>query len=363
MSPSTATTQPARKRIWAQDVEVSAEILETRLDAIAAGSTTWSPCQQAIEAGVRNRIAAARDAALGRDPLPGRLSNWWRGTLIDAAYQNLHAAECLIVGLYSPAQVEAEIPEAVARVEAGLHRDDPRRSAALRLLDGDAEDPASRERLAKAVEVGFGASDTEHAQLRNFRNTVLGGAAALGAVLVMFVVYVARNPTDVPFCFSPAGRAMVCASGASAPTGHDVVTVTLLGALGGLLATILSLRNIEGTSVPYDVPKALAVLKLPLGALCAIGALIAIRGGFVPGFSDLDSQPQILAYAFGFGVAQQLLARLIDQQAQTLLHHAPGKRTATSRPEVRDVTGSTTGTTTGTTTGRSPAVHHQVVRA
>ena len=45
----------------------------------------------------------------------------------------------------------------------------------------------------------------------------------------------------------------------------------------GLLATILALRNISGTSVPYDVPKALAVLKLPLGALCAIGALVSAK--------------------------------------------------------------------------------------
>jgi hypothetical protein len=335
MSRSTATGQPPRKRVWAQDVQVAAEMLETRLDALAACSDPWGPCQQAIETGVRKRLDAARNAALGRDPLPGRVSNWWRGTLIDAAYQNLHAAECLMVGLYSPAQVEAEVPEAVARVDAGLQRDDPRRSAALNLLEGRPEDLARREKLAKAVEVGFGASDAEHTQLRNFRNTVLGGAAALSVVLVAFVVYVAHNPKDVPFCFSPAGKAMVCASGASSPTGHDVITVSLLGALGGLLATILALRNIQGTSVPYDVPKALAMLKLPLGALCALGALIAIRGGFVPGFSDLDSQPQILAYAFGFGVAQQLLAGMVDRQAQTLLNRAPGKRTTTSRPELR----------------------------
>ncbi len=340
MSSSTATataTVQRRSRVWAQDVRVGADVIEARLDVLRAGSTSWSPADQALDDAVRRRLAAASDAALGRDPLPGRISNWWRGTLIDAAYQNLHAAESLVVGLYSQEQVEAEVPEAVARVEAGLRRDDPRRSAVLELLQGVPGALGRREQLAKAVEVGFGASDAEHAQLRNFRNTVLGGAAALSVVLVVFVAYVSHNPRDVPFCFSPAGKAMICASGAASPSGHDVVSVTLLGALGGLLATILALRNISGTSVPYDVPKALAVLKLPLGALCAVGALIAIRGGFVPGFSDLDSQPQILAYAFGFGVAQQVLARLIDRQAQTLLSRAPGKATVTARPELLPV--------------------------
>ena len=158
-----------------------------------------------------------------------------------------------------------------------------------------------------------------------FRNTVLSAVATLTGVLVVFGWYVSRNAGDVPFCFSPAGKAAVCASGASSPNGHDVVAVILIGSLGGMLAAVLAIKDLHGTCVPYDVPRALAILKLPLGALSAVGALIAIRGGFIPGFSDLDSQAQILAYAFCFGVAQQILTRLIDKQAQTLLATAPGK--------------------------------------
>ena len=150
-------------------------------------------------------------------------------------------------------------------------------------------------------------------------------------MLVVFGWYVSRNAGDVPFCFSPAGKAAVCASGASSPNGHDVVAVILIGSLGGMLAAVLAIKDLHGTCVPYDVPRALAILKLPLGALSAVGALIAIRGGFIPGFSDLDSQAQILAYAFCFGVAQQILTRLIDKQAQTLLATAPGKASATGR--------------------------------
>jgi hypothetical protein len=70
-----------------------------------------------------------------------------------------------------------------------------------------------------------------------------------------------------------------------------------------------------------------------LGAVSAIGALIAIRGDFIPGFSNLDSQAQILGYAFGFGLAQQLLTGLVDKQARSILSTAPGKATAASRPE------------------------------
>src|SRR5262245_13747804 len=289
------------KRVWAQDVNVAVDVMTARLDALAATDDGFAPAQQAIADGVRRRLAAARNATLRHDPVPGAMSNRWRGTPVYAAYQTLHAAERMIVALYPSDEVEAEIPEAVARVESGLDRDDPRRIAALALLDGCPTDPLRRAQLAKAVEVGFGAADAEYARLRNFRNTLLGGATAMSVLLVLFTLYVMRNPLDVPFCFSPS-TGQVCASGSDAPSAHDVLTVVLLGSLGGLLAAIIAIRNMRGTASPYNVPQALALLKLPLGAVSAIGALIAIRGGFIPGFSDLDSQEQILAYAFGFGL-------------------------------------------------------------
>ena len=332
MFPSRSAGPHTCKRLWAQDVNVAADVMETKLDELRVSTASWTPAQQAVEDGVRRRLDAARKATMRDDPVPGGLSNWWRGTLVEAAYQNLHAAESMIVVLYGPDDVEAEIPEAVARVEAGLDRDDPRRMAALQLLDESSTDHRRAAMLAKAVEIGFGAADAEYARLRSFRNAVLGGAGAMSVLLLAFVAYVCRNPADVPFCFS-GSKGLVCASGASAPSSHDVVTVALLGSLGGLLAAILAIKNMHGTASPYNVPQALAHLKLPLGAVSAIGALIAIRGNFIPGFSDLDSQAQILAYAFGFGLAQQLLTGLVDKQARSILSTAPGKATAASRPQ------------------------------
>ena len=330
----TKQTERTCKRVWAQDVNVAVDVLETRLASLEATAEGLSPPDRAVAAGIRRRLDAARNATLRRDPAPGALSNWWRGTLVDAAYQNLHAAEWMVVDLYGADQIEAEVPEAVARVESGLDRDDPRRMAALALLDHpDAAVPLRRAQLAKAVEVGFGAADAEYARLRNFRNTVLGGAVAMSVLLAIFTVYVMRNPADVPFCFQPDGPPGMCASGPGPASAHDILTVVLLGSLGGLLAAILAIRNMRGTASPYNVPQALALLKLPLGAVSAIGGLIAIRGGFIPGFSDLDSQEQILAYAFVFGFAQQLVTGLVDKQARTILTTAPGKATGAARPE------------------------------
>ena len=73
------------------------------------------------------------------------------------------------------------------------------------------------------------------------------------------------------------------------------------------------------------MPVALSLLKLPSGALTAIVGILLVRGEFIPGLSQLDNQPQILAYAFVFGVAQQIATRYVDERAQQLLTTVPSK--------------------------------------
>lgn len=330
------------KRIWAQEVDTDATLVLARVQAARAAGT-MTPAEAATADVAEERLRYALAATTKTYPVPGRLSNWWRGTLVEASFQNLHAGEALAAGTYTPEMVWAEIPEATARVEATLDRDDPRRACAAEmyeergLLLGDAltarELAAWRERLRKSIEVGFNASDLEHTRLRNFRNAVVGGTVVLTLLMVAFVGFVAFNPTDVSFCFTPDPGKTVCPTSGSTPSGDDVLVIALLGMLGGLLSGIVSLRSMQGTSIAYDVPQALAFLKLPLGALSAVGGLLIIRGQFVPGLSNLDSSDQILAYAFALGVAQQLLVGVIDRQAQDLLGAAPSKSTAAPRPE------------------------------
>jgi hypothetical protein len=109
--------------------------------------------------------------------------------------------------------------------------------------------------------------------------------------------------------------------------------VALLGLLGGGLSGALFLRGLQGTSTPYDVPVALALLKLPSGALSALIGLLFVRGEFIPGLSQLDNQPQILAYAFLFGIAQQLVTGTVDRQAQEILNKVPSKEPVSTKPQ------------------------------
>ena len=328
-------SESPRTRIWVQHVAVETDKLQMRVDAARArGNLT--PAQETIAGGVCGFIKKARAAAFRDDPIPGRWANWWRGTLVEAAYRNMHTARAQMIDLYEKEELRAEIPMVVARANATMHRDDPR---CITIPDLEAEPvECLRPRMRRVVGDTYENLDLKHSQLRSFRNILLIAATfiALGVIATLF--FVSENPHLMPLCFpkqvisstDPAltivtGMACPTSSGSQAsPSSADILVVAVLGALGGALAATLSIRNLKGTSTPYDVPVALAFLKVPLGALTAILGLIAIQGNFVPGLSVLDSQGQILAYALVLGFAQQTLSRALDKRAQTLLEGLPG---------------------------------------
>ncbi|QBR91785.1 hypothetical protein [Nocardioides euryhalodurans] len=352
------------KRVWVQNVDVNAQLLTTRLDALRARRRVLRrrlergrrgrsretaaimarlDAEDAVDLRARGLIGRAHDAAHRKYPVPNPVVNWWGGRLIEAAYQNLHTAEAVAASLYDWDDLEAEIPEAIARVEAGLQRDDPRREAAHALGEtrrGTVPLDAARASLTKAIEVGHAVADREHSRLRSFRNALLAAAVVIALLLLLFGLYVWNDPDRVPLCWTPTPAdgetaSWVCPTGEEPITKtnendppsdkHDILVVFLLGVIGGAFSAAISIRSMPGSPTPYGVPLALAVLKLPLGALTALAALIALQGDFVPGLSELDSQGQILAYALAFGYAQQLLSGLLDRKANALLDAAPGK--------------------------------------
>ncbi len=331
------------RRIWVQQVAVDAERLTTRLNVACARGLDLP--RMAVAEGVRGHLIKARAAAFRHDPLPGRWANWWRGTLVETAYRHMHAAQVQMVDLYDEDELRAEIPVAVARAHAALHREDPRLWTVAELQGTPSR--RLRPQLRELNAASFAALDANHGQLRHFRNVLLMAAVLVSVLITVTLVLVSLFPNVMPLCFP---REVVTSSGPpvltaqvnfNCPTGTntlrpqhgDVLVVGLLGLLGGALASSFSIRHLKGSTAPYDVPTALAMLKVPLGAFTAILALVAIRGDFVPGLSNLDSQEQILAYALVFGYAQQLLTRLLDQQAQTLLGALPSKDAAKQTPD------------------------------
>jgi hypothetical protein len=166
-----------------------------------------------------------------------------------------------------------------------------------------------------------------------------------GAVLVVGIV----EPRALPLCFTP-GQSVVCPTHAEnvqgggtangqtdhlpqtasvvadlddemrgAVTGWDIAVVELVGLVAAALAGAAALRKAEGTSTPYSLPAALAVVKLPSGALTAVLGILLIRGAFIPGLSSLDTSGQIIAWAVVFGYAQQVFTRFVDERARGVL--------------------------------------------
>src|SRR4051794_33610800 len=164
-----------RKRIWVQHVAVGAESLQTRLDV--AGARGLTPEGEAVARRVAQLVEHARDAALRKDPIPGRWWNWWRGTLVEASYRNLHAARAEIIDLYDEADLQAEARSAIARAQETMRPDDPRNLAAVQIEAMSV--PSRRATLRQLVQHGYDAIDQEHAQLRSFRNVVLIAAVSI----------------------------------------------------------------------------------------------------------------------------------------------------------------------------------------
>jgi hypothetical protein len=325
-----------RRRIWVPQVLVQVRVLRSRLDVAEARGL--APDQEAAAEHVRALLDKAEDAALKVDPMPRRLANWWRGALMEAAFTNLHAAQAEIIEVYDDAEVLAEIPTAVARAQAALPRGDLRRPT---VADLHALPPAvQRAQLRRCVADGYEASDQHYQRLRSFRNVILLATVAITLILMGTLATGTARPDFIPLCFPVAENPELlnCPTGTEVGSARvgDILIVALLGLLGGAFSAALSIRNLRGTSTPYDVPVALAVLKFPLGAFTAVVGLILLGGGFIPGLTNLDSQEQILAYALLFGFAQQLGAQLLDKQAQSLLNAVPSKDAAAPPPPPLD---------------------------
>jgi hypothetical protein len=84
-------------------------------------------------------------------------------------------------------------------------------------------------------------------------------------------------------------------------------------------AGAISLKNIQGTSMPYSVPMMLILLRLPVGALSALLGVMLINGRFIPGLSNLDTGAQIVGWAIFFGILQESVTRLVDQRGQEVM--------------------------------------------
>lgn len=334
------------------------------LDALAvwirtASSEKGNPADEFGER-ITKHLEAARSTAAGEDrhSWKERLKWWtrlrssWGGSSIERSTTNLDAVEAHLLRLAPADYVRGEMPSVAAYVCRYLKKDDPRRTRIEQLAqEAEAREllTAEREAVVAAYHAASSQRHRELMRLRSFRNVLVVASAVLLLVVIGLGVLGSLRPQAIPLCFEPEtqdGVSLVCPTGeerirrgddidekiADTVSGWDVWLVEIVGLIAAAVATAFALRGIRGTSTPYSLPVALAILKLPTGALTAVVGLVLMRGGFVPGLSALDSSAQILSWAAVFGCAQQLVTRFVDQQAHAVLEDVGGRGAAGDRP-------------------------------
>jgi len=316
------------------------------------------PVPQTLAQAIEGHLHAAEQTARSRTSPRSRIN----GSSLERTRSNLDAAESDLLRIAPADYLVGQLPSIEAHVRQHLPRHDPRRARLESIVKESRDRSPDRPRrplteedrnvVISALHAANSEARREGAQVRSFRNVLLVTAglmtvAALGLALLGIV-----SPETLPVCFRPEGK-VVCPTqevdvpGPQAPAGTgasavesaaiaeaeqeavrswDIPLIQLVGLIAAAVAGAAALRSIKGTSTPYSIPVALALLKLPTGALTALLGLLLMRGQFVPGLSALDFPAQVLAWAIAFGYAQQLFTRLVDQQGQQVLDSVGGPK-------------------------------------
>jgi len=324
--------------------------LQSLLDWLRRKNTVPDPLADAVEW----HLHAARTAAGGRHRLWASLN----GSITECTRSNLDAAEASLLRMAPIGYLIGQLPSLLSNVRRHLATGDPRRVEFERLAEKFGatarEQPAviplelsedGRGIIVSAVRAASSEGLREQQRVRSFRNVLVVTAVAMTLIAVGIAVLGFVTPKTVPMCFQPeiSGRTVVvCPTGQATVSQdepgaagidsvvrktvapEDLFVIEAIGLAAAAVAAAGALRGIQGSSVPYGLPVALALLKLPLGAMTAVLGLLLMRGQFVPGLSNLDTPAQILAWALVFGYAQQLFTRMVDKQAHTVLNAVRG---------------------------------------
>lgn len=318
--------QRAERSTWREQALTRVDELRTTLAWIEAQTA-----EPRLLAGIRENLAVAESAASAgtRSRLRRLLSSLNPQGDLERALGHLDAAEVGLLQVAPESYVRGQVRVLVAKVRR-LPVGDVRRGVVEELSRrprGEELTASDRSALLGAVQAANADARRDLNRTRSLRNVVAFSAILLTVLAAGLALLGGVRPELLPVCYVP-GDAVVCpTSTAPVPFGSpymdeavrrtaapaDLAIVELAGLFGAALAAVAALRRFSGVSIPYNPVIGLSLLKLPTGAISAVLGLLLIRGQFIPGFGDLDSPEQIIAWAVVFGYAQQLATRLVDR--------------------------------------------------
>jgi hypothetical protein len=303
-----------RMRSW----EVAAQVA---IDGV------WRKAGRSPAVPARAEVARQLQAAASYLDLPASIRTWWLGTRLQGTWGYIHNAQVALIELMDDAQLDAYVPQVLALSTRYLKENDPERAAVNEWLRPEAK----RIALAHALQSAHERMADEYYRLRRFQVSIAIASVLILVLVGVLVLLGAVRPELVPLCFPDpnapgANGTGVCPSGAgSQAASSDVAVVVLFGLLGAVLTGVRFVaQRPVASSVPLSTTRSFqALFKAAVGTLAAVLGLLFLRAGVVPGFTQVDTQSQILAYAVVFGAAQEFITRLIDQRSNTLLAGAP----------------------------------------
>lgn len=273
------------------------------------------------------------------------------GALFEAANSNCDAAEANLLRMAPDYFLLGQLPSLITHITRHLPEGDPRLQGLDQLRTDlvakgeDACTDTARTQLVTLVRAASSEAGREHMAVRRFRNVLIVGTFCLTVIAVGIALLGLAAKDMIPLCFTPQRAQdtwLVCPMAeskidpvrlgeaiAATTRPQDVLLVEILGVVAAAVAAAAGVQGMRARSGPVGLPVALALFKLPFGALTAFVGLLLMSGQFVPGLSALDSSAQILAWAVLFGYAQQVFTRLVDQQARIVLGRVRGARQST----------------------------------
>ncbi|MGP4022067.1 hypothetical protein [Actinomadura sp. 3N407] len=336
---------------WVLCEEVRADVHELRaILASPRDAGNQPPADAELVRGAQQALDRAMDVID-----PGTHRRNLTASHVTTAQLHLNCARSLWMRTLSPEELQSFLPAMSAAVKQHLAPADEHRIFVERLAKElreaqEAGRPAPLTdghlvTLVAAVDTARQAALREKLRADSFVRIVRWIAVLLFCAVIGIGVLSALWRTAVPLCFTPAPGpgarsdfSIVCPTGAtpSVPADRldtrtrevagwgDYIVVEFIGLVAAGIAAASALRKIRGTSTAFGIPVALALLKLPTGALTAVLGLLLMRGGFVPGLSALDSPGQIIAWAVVLGYSQELFTKFVDRQGQAVLDGVHG---------------------------------------
>jgi hypothetical protein len=340
MSTRTRADRPATGAA-AWRAQALAQIQDIRTQLAWMASESAEPGASAIAEAAHTQLDDAERVVMSR----GSTLSLLTGSNVQAVQDYLDAATLNLLRLSPPWHLQSLLPNLIVEARRHLATADPRLQVLGRIEDkykaGGQLDRDDRFAIVAAVQGSNLAAHREQVRVRSFRNVILGVTAVVASVAIVVAAVGFISPTTFPLCFAPESEGLIVvacplASSNAFPTegvqindiisetvaSTDIAIVLFLGALGATIAAASGLQELRASADPFSLGVALALLKLPTGALTAFLGLLLIRASVIPGLSALDSSAQIIAWAIILGYSQQLFTRYVDRQAQTVLQQA-----------------------------------------